>query len=53
MDQAREEEPEYFSQEDLTDIEEGMADIQEGRCLTLEEYRREIRWLLPANIKAD
>ena len=32
-------EPESFSQEDLTDIEEGMADIREGRCLTLEEYR--------------
>ena len=32
-------EPEYFSQEDLADIEEGMADIREGRCLTLEEYR--------------
>jgi len=39
MDQAREKEPEYFSQEDLADIEEGMADIREGRCLTLEEYR--------------
>ena len=32
-------EPEYFSQEDMMDIEEGMADIREGRCLTLEEYR--------------
>jgi len=32
-------EPEYFSQEDLADIEAGMADIREGRCLTLEEYR--------------
>ena len=32
-------EPEYFSQEDLRDIEEGMADIRGGRCLTLEEYR--------------
>jgi hypothetical protein len=32
-------EPEYFSPEDLADIEEGMADIREGRCLTLEEYR--------------
>jgi hypothetical protein len=31
--------PEYFSPEDLADIEEGMADIREGRCLTLEEYR--------------
>ena len=39
MDQAREKESEYFSQEDLADIEEGMADIREGRCLTLEEYR--------------
>ena len=53
MDQARKEEPEYFSPEDLADIEEGMADIREGRCLTLEEYRRESRWLLPANIKVD
>jgi predicted transcriptional regulator len=32
-------EPEYFSPEDLADIEEGMADIREGRCLTLDEYR--------------
>ena len=32
-------EPEYVSPEDLVDIEEGMADIREGRCLTLEEYR--------------
>ena len=32
-------EPEYFSPEDLADIEAGMADIREGRCLTLEEYR--------------
>ena len=31
-------EPEYFSPEDLEDIEEGIADIREGRCLTLEEY---------------
>jgi predicted transcriptional regulator len=43
MDQAREKEPEYFSQEDLADIEEGMEDIREGRCLTLEEYRSECR----------
>jgi hypothetical protein len=43
MDQAREKEPENFSQEDLADIEEGMADIREGRCLTLEEYRSECR----------
>jgi hypothetical protein len=33
-------EPEHFSPEDLADIQEGMADIREGRCLTLEEYRR-------------
>ncbi|PIU52450.1 MAG: hypothetical protein COS90_11405 [Deltaproteobacteria bacterium CG07_land_8_20_14_0_80_60_11] len=46
-------EPEYFSQEDLADIEAGMADIREGRCLTLEEYRRESWRSLPANIKAD
>jgi hypothetical protein len=32
-------ESEYFSPENLNDIEEGMADIREGRCLTLEEYR--------------
>jgi hypothetical protein len=32
-------EPEYFSHDDLADIEEGMTDIREGRCLTLEEYR--------------
>lgn len=32
-------EPEYFSPEDLADIEEGMTDIREGRFLTLEEYR--------------
>jgi hypothetical protein len=32
-------EPEHFSPEDLADIQEGMADIREGRCLTLEEYR--------------
>jgi hypothetical protein len=32
-------EPEYFSPEDLADIEAGMEDIREGRCLTLEEYR--------------
>jgi hypothetical protein len=31
--------PEDFSPEDLADIEEGLADIREGRCLTLEEYR--------------
>jgi hypothetical protein len=53
MDQAREKEPEYFSQEDLADIEEGMEDIREGRCLTLEEYRRESWRSLPANIKAE
>jgi predicted transcriptional regulator len=32
-------EQEYFSPKDLADIEAGMADIREGRCLTLEEYR--------------
>jgi predicted transcriptional regulator len=30
---------EYFSSEDLADIEEGLNDIRQGRCLTLEEYR--------------
>jgi hypothetical protein len=30
---------EYFSPEDLADIQEGLTDIREGRCLTLEEYR--------------
>jgi hypothetical protein len=53
MDQAREKEPEYFSQEDLADIEEGMADIREGRYLTLEEYRRESRRSLSTNMKVD
>jgi hypothetical protein len=33
-------EPEYFSPEDLADIEEGLEDIRQGRCLTLEEYRQ-------------
>ena len=32
-------EPEYFSPEDLADIEAGMADIREGSYLTFEEYR--------------
>jgi hypothetical protein len=39
MDQAKGIESEYFSQEDLIDIEEGVEDIRAGRCLTLEEYR--------------
>jgi predicted transcriptional regulator len=30
---------EYFSPEDLADIEEGLEDIRQGRFLTLEEYR--------------
>jgi len=33
-------EPEYFSSEDLADIEEGLEDIRQGRCLSLEEYRQ-------------
>lgn len=33
-------ESEYFSADDLTDIEEGLEDIRQGRCLTLEEYRQ-------------
>ena len=56
MDQVREEESEYFSPEDLADIEEGMADIREGRCLTLEEYRStrvNVGRALPAITKAD
>ena len=28
-------EPEYFSPEDLADIEEGLEDTRQGRCLTL------------------
>jgi hypothetical protein len=33
-------EPEYFSPEDLADIEEGLEDIRQGKYLTLEEYRQ-------------
>jgi predicted transcriptional regulator len=33
-------EQEIFTEEDLADIEEGMEDIRQGRCLTLEEYRK-------------
>jgi len=33
-------EPEYFSPEDLAEIEEGLEDIRQGRSLTLEEYRQ-------------
>ncbi len=33
-------EPEHFSPEDLADIQEGIEDIRQGRCLTLEEYRK-------------
>ncbi len=33
-------EPEYFSQEDLADIQEGQEDIKQGKYLTLEEYRQ-------------
>jgi predicted transcriptional regulator len=33
-------ETEYFSEEDLADIEEGLEDIRQGRYLTLEEYRQ-------------
>jgi predicted transcriptional regulator len=32
-------EEEYFSPEDLADIQEGLEDIRQGRYLTLEEYR--------------
>lgn len=33
-------EPEYFSQEDLADIQEGLEELREGKYLTLEEYRQ-------------
>jgi predicted transcriptional regulator len=33
-------EEEYFSPEDLAEIEEGFAQIRRGECLTLEEYRQ-------------
>jgi hypothetical protein len=33
-------EPEYFSPEDLADIQEGLDDLRQGRYLTLEEYRQ-------------
>jgi len=33
-------EPEYFSLEDLADIQEGLEDIREGKYLKLEEYRQ-------------
>ena len=33
-------EEEYFSPEDLADIQEGLEDIKQGKYLTLEEYRR-------------
>ena len=33
-------EPEYFSPEDLVDIEEGLEDIRQGKYLSLEEYRQ-------------
>jgi|UniRef100_A0A7C5AMI1 predicted transcriptional regulator len=33
-------EQEFFSPEDLADIEEGIEDLRQGRCLTLEEYRQ-------------
>jgi hypothetical protein len=33
-------EGEYFSPEDLADIQEGVEDIRQGRYLTLEEYRQ-------------
>ncbi len=33
-------EPEYFSSEDLADIQEGQEDIKQGKYLTLEEYRQ-------------
>jgi hypothetical protein len=32
-------EEEYFSPEDLADIQEGLEDIKQGNYLTLEEYR--------------
>jgi len=33
-------EREYFSPDDLADIQEGLEDIRQGRYLTLEEYRQ-------------
>jgi hypothetical protein len=33
-------EPEYFSPEDLADIQEGVEDIRQGRYLDLEDYRQ-------------
>jgi len=33
-------EPEYFSPEDLADIQEGLDDLRQGRYLSLEEYRQ-------------
>lgn len=33
-------EQEYFTPADLLDIEEGLEDLRQGRCLTLEEYRQ-------------
>jgi len=33
-------EPEYFTPEDLADIQEGLDDLQHGRYLSLEEYRQ-------------
>ena len=32
--------PEYFSAEDLADIQEGLDDLRQGRYLSLEEYRQ-------------
>ena len=32
--------PEYFSSEDLADIEAGLADIRQGKYLSLEEYQQ-------------
>jgi hypothetical protein len=37
---AREYDDQYLSTEDLEAIRQGQADIKQGRCLTLEEYRR-------------
>jgi hypothetical protein len=37
---AREYDDQYLSTEDLEAIRQGQTDIKQGRCLTLEEYRR-------------
>jgi predicted transcriptional regulator len=37
---AQEYDDQQLSTEDLEAIKQGQADIEQGRCLTLEEYRR-------------